>query len=70
MHYYYEETFYGVKVQGTYYFKEGEPQTYDYPGSPAMVELLTIFIGDQDATELLEDKVEEIERQILEKYHS
>ena len=70
MHYYYEEVFYGVNVQGTYYYTKGEPQTYDYIGSPQMVELLTLFIGDQDAIELLEDKVEEIERQILEKYHS
>lgn len=38
-----------------YKFHEGEEATYDYPGSPPEVEVLEIFVGDTNITDLINE---------------
>ncbi len=60
--------YYGVDLEVTYRHYIGEPETYDYPGSPDEVELLSVEVNDIDITEILvEEQIEEIENIILNK---
>lgn len=38
-----------------YKFHEGEEATHDYPGSPPEVEVLEIFVGDTNITDLINE---------------
>ncbi len=58
--------YYGVPIEVTYTHYVGEEQTYDYPGSPDEVELLSAEVNDIDITEILvEEQIEDIENLIL-----
>jgi hypothetical protein len=56
---------YGITLEVEYDYYEGEPRTYDYPGSSPYVRILKVFAGsDTDIYDLLSDvaidKIEEI----------
>lgn len=64
-----EIIFYGVVLNVQYYFEQGEDQTYDYPGSPDIVEIHKVSVGDdpQCIYELLPNhKVTELENELIE----
>lgn len=55
-------------VKGYYY--EGEPQTYDYPGSPDNFSICEVNLQGVDVSILMSDyDLETIEEQILDKYY-
>ena len=52
------------------YYTEGEPQTYDYPGSPADFSVCEVTLQGVDISVLMSDlDLETIEEQILDKYY-
>jgi hypothetical protein len=65
------ETFYKdlyLVVKG--YYSEGEPQTYDYPGSPDNFSICEVNLQGVDVSVLMSDyDLETIEQQILDKYY-
>ena len=65
-----ELNYYGVEliVKGDYY--KCFSSTYEDPAEPATFEISSIIIGFQNATDLLEDKMEDIELEIINQYYS
>lgn len=61
-----------LEVEGRYCPEEPRVMYYNdmsgYPGSAPEFEIFKIRIADYDITELLEDKIEEIEREILKQW--
>lgn len=59
-----------IPMEVVYEFYKGEPQTWDYPGSPDEVELESVEVGGFDIYNLLSpDQMHDIENIILEKYN-
>lgn len=62
-----------LEVEGRYYPEEPMvmycSDMSGYPGAAGEFEIHKIFIADQDVTELLEGKIEEIEREILKQWN-
>ena len=51
-----------------YYFEKGETQTYDYPGSPDMVEIEKVEVNNVDIYDLLDqEQLNDLETIILNK---
>ncbi len=68
-----EIEFYGLKIEvaGCYY--KGSFETREQPADPQEFEIDAVYLNDENITELLEnsdDKLEELERKILEKHYS
>lgn len=62
-------TYREFELEVDYNFHKGEQQSYDYPGSPDEVELLSIELNDIDIMELLNvDQLYDIETIILENH--
>ena len=62
-------TYREFELEVDYNFYKGEQQSYDYPGSPDEVELLSIELNDIDIMELLNvDQLYDIETIILENH--
>ena len=52
------------------YYSEGEPQTYDYPGSPDNFSICEVNLQGVDVSILMSDyDLQTIEEQILDKYY-
>ncbi len=58
--------FKGVILEVDFDYEEETPQTYDYPGDPAIVFIYDIKHKGVDFNGLLENYIEELENQILE----
>ncbi len=58
---------YDVELEVEYYAEEGEPQTYDYPGSPNTIDIYQVKHFDVDVTDILGEHIlADLEQQILE----
>ena len=52
------------------YYSEGEPQTYDYPGSPDNFSICEVNLQGVDVSILMSDyDLQTIEEEILDKYY-
>lgn len=58
--------FKGVMLEVSFDYEEETPQTYDYPGDPAVVFVYNIEHKGVNFNELLQNQIEELEDQILE----
>ena len=43
-----EIIFYGTVLNVRYYWEQGEPQSYDYPGTQDIVEIHKVSVGNDD----------------------
>lgn len=59
----------GLLLEIEYSFSEGESATSDYPGSAPEVEVLSIFVGGQEITNIIDEThIEGIEEELTLNY--
>ncbi len=56
-----------LEITGTY--EDGIDSNYTTPPDPQEFEIDTILLSDVDATELLEDNIDELQTEILNKFY-
>jgi hypothetical protein len=68
----FEVNAYGKDLTIEAYYYEAEAQTFDYPGSSAILDIERIFSGGEDLTEIILDFIPDsqnvLEELIFEKY--
>jgi hypothetical protein len=55
----------GFEFNFDYNYEPYEQQTYEYPGSPAQFEIYNITLNGIDASDLLENQIEEFEECVI-----
>jgi hypothetical protein len=55
----------GFEFNFDYNYEPYEQQTYEYPGSPAQFEIYNITLNGIDASDLLENQIEEFDEYVI-----
>jgi hypothetical protein len=55
----------GFEFNYEYNYEPYEQQTYEYPGSPAQFEIYNITLNGIDASDLLENQIEEFDEYVI-----
>jgi hypothetical protein len=55
----------GFEFNFDYNYEPYEQQTYEYPGSPAQFEIYNITLNGIDASDLLENQIEEFDECVI-----
>jgi hypothetical protein len=55
----------GFEFNFDYNYEPYEQQTYEYPGSPAQWEIYNITLNGIDASDLLENQIEEFDEYVI-----
>jgi len=58
----------GFDFDFEYNYEPYEQQTYEYPGSPAEWEIYNITLNGIDASELLENQIEEFDEYVIDNF--
>jgi hypothetical protein len=55
----------GFEFNFDYNYEPYEQQTYEYPGSPAQFEIYNVTLNGIDASDLLENQIEEFDEYVI-----
>jgi len=55
----------GFEFEFDYNYEPYEQQTYEYPGSPAQFEIYNVTLNGIDASDLLENQIEEFDECVI-----
>jgi hypothetical protein len=55
----------GFEFDFDYNYEPYEQQTYEYPGSPAQFEIYNVTLNGIDASDLLENQIEEFDEYVI-----